>query len=272
MKFEKEVYGNLDDGREVYLFTLKQNDGTELKLTNFGATVVSLQVPDRNGNVEHVILGFKKLKEYESIRHFYGAIVGRWGNRIDKGKFTLNGKEYTLAINDGDNHLHGGLKGFDRILWDYELLSYKNQPAVKFTYLSKDGEEGYPGNLRATVTYKLSDENVLTVEYHTTSDKATPINLTQHTYFNLKGEGEGTILDHQLMIRAQHYTPIDEGFIPTGEIASVIGTPFDFTKPKPIGRDIGQDHEQLRFGLGYDHNFVLEGEKGAMKLAARVCW
>jgi len=257
MEIKKEVYGILQDGREVYLFTLKISDGSELKLTNFGATVVSLKVPDRKGKMENVILGFKDLKDYENIRHFYGAIVGRWGNRIDKGKFTLNGQEYTLATNDGENHLHGGIIGFDRILWDYEELVYKDLPAVKFSYLSKDGEEGYPGNLKLSVIYTYSEQNELGIYYEMTTDQSTVKNVTNHSYFNLSGDVKDDILNHDLVLNADNFLPVVAGLIPTGEIKSVKGTPMDFTYPHKIGERINQDDEQLKYGLGYDHCWVI---------------
>ena len=263
MKFNKEIYGTLEDGRDVYLFTLKSSDGTELKLTNFGATVVSLKVPDRNGNSENVILGFKDLKDYENIRHFYGAIVGRWGNRIDKGKFTLNGKEFTLATNDGENHLHGGIMGFDRMLWDFEELEYKNQPAIKFSYLSKNGEEGYPGNLNVSVIYTFSEEKELGIYYEMTTDQATVKNVTNHAYFNLSGNVKDDILKHDLVLNADNFLPVVEGLIPTGGLKSVKETPMDFTSAHKIGERINDNDEQLKFGLGYDHCWVLNtGEDG----------
>ncbi|MCA9230834.1 MAG: galactose mutarotase [Planctomycetales bacterium] len=263
---------NVEDFDSVQLFTLSNSHGMTVKVTNYGAIVTSILVPDRNGQLEDVALGHNSLEEYLNAdeKPFFGAVVGRYGNRIAKGLFTIDGKTYHLATNNGENHLHGGQFGFDKVVWTAKPLSADGWSGVELTYLSSDGEEGYPGNLQAKVTYKLTDDNLLAVEYQATTDKATPINLTQHTYFNLKGEGEGTILDHQLMLNARHYTPVDQGMIPTGEIAPVAGTPFDFTQAKLIGRDINLDHEQLKLGLGYDHNFVLEGASGEMKLAAEV--
>jgi aldose 1-epimerase len=270
MNFDQKVYGTLEDGREVQLFILKQNDGTELKLTNFGATVVSLQVPDRNGKIEHVILGFKKLNEYETIRHFYGAIVGRWGNRIDKGKFTLNGKEYTLAVNDGENHLHGGIMGFDRMLWDYETMTYKDQPAVKFTYLSKDGEEGYPGNMTVQVIYTFSEKKELGIYYEITTDAPTVKNVTNHAYFNLSGNVKSDILNHDLHLNADYFLPVVKGLIPTGELQAVKDTPMDFTSDYKIGARINNEDQQLEFGLGYDHCWVLNKSEDGMNYAGYV--
>ena len=261
-----------DDFDSIQLYTLTNDQGMTVKVTNYGAIVTSIIVPDRDGKLADVALGHASLEQYLNAteKPYFGAIVGRYGNRIAKGKFTIDGETYHLATNNGENHLHGGLFGFDKVVWDAKPVSSPGWSGVELWYLSRDGEEGYPGNLRAQVTYKLADDNLLSVEYYATTDKATPINLTQHTYFNLKGEGEGSILGHELMLNAQHYTPVDQGMIPTGEIAAVAGSPFDFTKSKPIGRDIEQDHEQLKLGLGYDHNFVLEGERDTMKLAARV--
>ena len=270
MKFSKEVYGTLEDGREAFLFTLKQDDGTELNLTNYGATVVSLKVPDREGNPEHVILGFKTLQEYETIRHFYGAIVGRWGNRIDKGIFSLNGIEYTLATNDGDNHLHGGIEGFDRKLWDYEELTYEDKPAVKFSYLSKDGEEGYPGNFNVSVIYTFSEEKELGIHYEMTTDKPTVKNVTNHSYFNLSGNVKSDILAHELHLNADYYLPVVQGLIPKGILEAVKDTPMDFTKPFKIGARINEDNLQLVYGLGYDHCWILNKNEDGMNYAGYV--
>ena len=270
MEIKKEVYGTLQDGREVYLFTLKISDGSELKLTNFGATVVSLKVPDRKGKIENVILGFKDFKDYENIRHFYGAIVGRWGNRIDKGKFTLNGQEYTLATNDGENHLHGGIMGFDRMLWAYEETVYKDIPAVKFSYLSKDGEEGYPGNLKLSVIYTYSEQNELGIYYKMTTDQLTVKNITNHSYFNLSGDVKDDILKHDLVLNADKFLPVVAGLIPTGELKSVKGTPMDFTSPHKIGERINEDDEQLKYGLGYDHCWVINESKEGMNNAGYI--
>ncbi len=262
----------VEDFNSARLYTLTNKQGMTVKVTNYGATVTAILVPDRDGKMADVALGYGNLESYLNAvdKPYFGAIVGRYGNRIAKGRFSLDGETYHLATNNGENHLHGGVLGFDKVVWNAKPISAEGWCGVEMSYLSKDGEEGYPGNLQIQVAYKLFEDNELTVEYLATTDKATPINLTQHTYFNLKGEGEGTILDHELMLNAKHYTPIDQGLIPTGELASVLGTPFDFRKSKAIGRDLGQEHEQLKFGLGYDHNFVLEGEEGTMKLAARV--
>jgi len=264
----------VSDFDSIKLYTLTNASGMTVKVTNYGAIITSIIVPDRNGKMADVALGYNCVEDYMNAvdKPYFGAVVGRYGNRIAKGQFTLDGETYTLAVNNGDNHLHGGIIGFDKVVWDAKPIAGKGWSGLALTYLAKDKEEGYPGNLEVRVIYKLTDQNELRIEYHATTDKATPVNLTQHTYYNLKGEGNGTILDHELMIDAKKYTPVDEGLIPTGELVPVRGTPFDFTSPKPIGRDIGQDDQQLKFGLGYDHNFVLDkgGHDGAMTLAARV--
>jgi aldose 1-epimerase len=262
----------VEDFDQIQLYTLANSSGMKVKITNYGAIVTSIIVPDRQGTPGDIALGYHRLEDYMNAvdRPYFGAIVGRYGNRIAHGKFAIDGQEYSLATNNGANHLHGGILGFDKVVWDATPLASAN--AIELTYRSKDKEEGYPGNLVARVTYTLTSDNALKVEYHATTDKATPINLTQHTYFNLKGEGEGTILDHELMLNAKHYTPVDEGLIPTGQIAPVADTPFDFTQSKPIGRDLQQNHEQLRIGLGYDHNFVLDRPANSteLQLAAKV--
>jgi aldose 1-epimerase len=261
----------VSDFDDIQLFTLKNSTGMEVKVTNFGAIITSIKVPDRDGNSADVTLGYDNLADYINAvdKPYFGAVVGRYGNRIAKGKFTIDGTEYTLPINNGPNSLHGGIIGFDKVVWDAEKVG---NDAVRLTYHAKDTEQGYPGNLTATVTYTLTNNNEIVIDYHATADKATPVNLTQHAYFNLKGEGQGTILDHELSINADSYTPVDETLIPTGEIAPVKGTPFDFTSPKTIGRDIEQANEQLKFGGGYDHNWVLNRKKGKgeLELAATL--
>jgi len=265
---------SVQDFDSIQLYTLQNSHGMTVKITNYGAIVTSILVPDRQGKLADVALGYNRVEDYINAvdRPYFGAIVGRYGNRIAKGKFTLAGKSYTLATNNGENHLHGGIIGFDKVVWDAKLITSATEPALELTYLAKDMEEGYPGNLQVRVTYTLSAQNELRVDYLATTDQPTPVNLTQHTYFNLKGEGEGNILDHELMLNADQYTPVDKTMIPTGKIVDVRGTPFDFTTAKTIGRDIQQDHEQLKLGLGYDHNYVLRrstGEPGR-QLAARV--
>lgn len=251
-------------------FTLTNKNGVSTKITNYGGIVMSLNVPDKAGQFGDVVLGFDTVEGYLKPHPYFGALIGRYGNRIANGKFTLEGKHYTLAQNDGPNSLHGGLQGFDKVIWDAKPLDTADGPALELTYLSKDGEEGYPGNLLVKVTYTLTHDNALRIDYTATSDETTVINLTHHSYFNLAGAGNGDILDHDLLLNAPHFTPIDETLIPTGEIKPVTGTPFDFTQPARIGLRINQDDEQLKFGLGYDHNWVLNNTDGALALAARV--
>ena len=262
----------VDDFDSIQLYTLTNSKGMQVKISNYGAIITSILVPDRDGKLADVALGYDRVEDYINAvdKPYFGAVVGRYGNRIAQGSFSLDGETYTLAINNPPNHLHGGIIGFDKVVWDAKLTRGAGWQGLELSYLAKNKEEGYPGNLAVTVTYKLTDDNEVRVEYHATTDKATPVNLTQHTYFNLKGEGEGTILDHELMLNAKQYTPVDEGLIPTGEMPEVAGTPFDFRTAKAIGRDIGQDDQQLTYGLGYDHNFVLDKGEGEMSLAARV--
>jgi aldose 1-epimerase len=270
MDVNVKPFGTTADGQQVRLYTLTNAHGLTATIMNYGAIVVSLEVPDRNGKRDDIVLGYDNLQDYVKNSPYFGAIVGRYGNRIGKGRFTLDGVEYDkLAINNGENHLHGGLKGFDKVVWKDEPVRRADGVGVKLRYLSKDGEEGYPGNLQATVTYVLTNDNELRIEYLATTDKATPVNLTHHGYWNLTG-GQRDILAHVLTLHADRYTPVDKGLIPTGEVPTVKGTPMDFTKATAIGARIGQDFEQLRFGGGYDHNWVLnKGGKGLTR-AARV--
>jgi aldose 1-epimerase len=248
----RQDWGELD-GKKVYLYTLTNKSGTEVKITNYGGIVTSWITPDKNGQKSNIVLGFDDLKGYQGKTPYFGATVGRYGNRIANGRFTLDGKEYKLATNNGKNHLHGGIKGFDKVVWDADQTD-ENSPSLTLHYLSKDGEEGYPGNLNVTVKFTLTDENGLGIEYDATTDKATPVNLTNHSYFNLTGDVSKSILEHTLMVDADKYTPVDATLIPTGELKDVTGTPFDFRKPKKIGAEIGQVKG------GYDHNFVLNGK------------
>lgn len=264
---------SVEDFDSIKLYKLTNAKGMQVGITNFGAIITSIVVPDRDGKMADVALGYNDVSGYINAvdKPYFGAVVGRYGNRIAGGKFTIDGTEHQLATNNGENHLHGGVIGFDKVVWDAKPVGGEDWSGVELTYVAKDGEEGYPGNLTVTVTYKLNNNNEILVDYRATTDKATPVNLTQHTYFNLKGEGEGTILDHELMLNADRYTPIDAGSIPLGELAPVAGTPFDFQTAKPIGQDVDADNEQLKNGIGYDHNFVLVGEAdGKMKLAAEV--
>ena len=263
----KETFGKTADGQSVDLYTLRNRRGFEAKITNYGGIVVSLKVPDRNGKFGDVVLGFNDFDSYLKNDPYLGALIGRYGNRIAKGRFTLNGVEYKLAQNNGENHLHGGIKGFDKVVWTGIARSTRGGAELVLTYLSKDGEEGYPGNLNVTVIYRLTN-NDLRIDYSATTDKDTVTNLTHHSYFNLAGEGNGDILNHLVTINADRFIPTDAGSIPTGELKPVAGTPFDFLKPMGIGARINQDDEQLKFGRGYDHTWVINGRPGTMRLAA----
>ena len=262
----KISWGKTPEGESVDLYTLRNAKGSEVGITTYGGTVVSLKVPDRSGGMGDVVAGFDSLDGYLKPPPYFGAIIGRYGNRIGRARFSLNGMEYKLAKNDGENHLHGGIRGFDKRVWTAKLLTPPR--SLELTYLSKDGEEGYPGNLSATVTYTLTDANELKIDYSATTDKDTVINLTNHSYFNLAGEGD--ILGHEVVINADRFTPVDKGLIPTGELPSVTGTPFDFRMAKTIGERIEQKDEQLMLGHGYDHNFVLNRSGSGLELAAKV--
>ena len=264
----KQPFGKTSAGEDVDLYTLRNTKGAEATITNYGAIVVSLKVPDRNGKFDDVVLGFKDFDGYLKNDPYFGAIVGRYGNRIAKGRFKLNGVEYKLAVNNGENHLHGGIKGFDKVVWTGREMKTPAGPAIVLTYLSKDGEEGYPGNLNVRVVYTLTNNNELKIDYSATTDKDTVTNLTHHSYFNLAGEGNGDILNHLVTINASRFVPTDAGSIPTGKLKPVAGTPFDFLKATAIGARINQDDEQLNFGKGYDHTWVINGRAGTMRLAA----
>ena len=264
----RQPFGKMPDGRAVERFTLTNAGGIEVDAISYGGIITSLRVPDRDGRTGDIVLGFDSLDGYLKDDPFFGAIIGRYGNRIAKAAFTLDGKTYKLAANNGPNHLHGGVKGFDKVLWAAQPVPGRN--AVTFSRTSPDGEEGYPGTLRVQVTYTLTDANELIVDYRATTDKATPVNLTQHSYFNLAGHASGDILGHQLMLNADRYTPVDATLIPTGELAPVAGTPFDFRRLTAIGARIGNDDPQLKHGGGYDHNWVLNRAGTGRQLAARV--
>jgi aldose 1-epimerase len=255
-------FGKVADGKEAVLYVLKNKNGMEAAITNFGADLVSLKAPDRQGKLADVVLGYDQASGYENGKAYFGGTIGRYGNRIAKGKFTLNGTTYTLATNDGANHLHGGKRGFDKMMWEAKDVSGANGQALQLTYTSKDGEEGYPGNLKVQVTYTLTDNNELKIDYLATTDKDTVVNLTNHSYFNLTGDPKNDILKHELMLKASRFTPVDSGLIPTGELRAVKGTPFDFTTSTPIGARINNADEQLKLGKGYDHNFVLDRAEG----------
>ena len=266
MDVRKELFGRLPDGTAVDIYTLTNKAGLEARIMTYGAILVSLKIPDRAGALPDVNLGFDSLEGYLGTHPYFGAIIGRYGNRIAKARFTLDGAEYRLAVNNNENTLHGGLKGFDKVVWTAEPVRGEKGAGLKLTYLSKDGEEGYPGNLAVTVVYTLTDANELEIRYEATTDKPTVLNLTNHAYWNLKGEGDGDILGHVLRLEADRITAVDSpvNLIPTGEIAPVAGTPFDFTAPHAIGERIA-----LVEG-GYDHNFVLRNGGGTLALAARV--
>jgi aldose 1-epimerase len=253
----RSPFGRLPDGRPVDLFTLGTGSGIEVRAISYGAILVSIRTPDRYGRLGDVALGFDDLEGYLTRSRFFGAVVGRYGNRIACGRFTIDGTSYRLATNNGANHIHGGVRGFDKVLWEGEPFEQDGSAGVTLSYTSADGEEGYPGRLEARVSYTVTAGSELVVEYEAATDKPTPVNLTQHTYFNLAGEGSGDVMRHEIMLNADRFTPVDEGMIPTGEVAPVDGTPFDFRKPAPIGARIDDDHEQLCRAGGYDHNFVL---------------
>src|SRR3984893_2071152 len=267
-KMQKQSFGKTEDGQQTDLYILTNKNGMETAITNYGGTVVTLKVPDRNGKIEDVVLGYDKLDDYATGKAYFGAIVGRYANRIAHAKFTLDGITYTLPKNDGDNHLHGV---FNKRVWNAKDVSSGAGQALELTYLSKDGEDGFPGNLSVKVVYTLTNQNELKIDYSATTDKDTVLNLTNHCYFNLAGQGNGDILQQQLMIRADRFTPVDANLIPTGELRKVKGSPFDFTTSTVIGARIDQDDEQLKLGKGYDHNWVLDkSTAGSLFVAAQA--
>ena len=266
---QKASFGTTKEGAAVEIYTLTNRNGVTAKVMTYGATLTELLVPDKTGTPGNIVLGFDTVEPYLAGVPYFGCTVGRVGNRIAKGTFTLGGKTYKLATNNGPNHLHGGIKGFDKVMWKAEIVPAKDGQAVKFTYRSPDGEEGYPGNLDVAVVYTLTDANELRLDYTATTDKATPVNLTNHSYFNLAGDGVGTILDHVMMIAADEMTPVDDTLIPTGKLVPVKGTVFDFTTPTAIGARIAK--VPIAPPIGYDHNYVLRKAEGeGLTLAARV--
>lgn len=267
-EIKKHPFGKTADGEAIDLYTLTNASGVEVTIMTYGGTVVSLKVPDRAGKMMDVVLGYDNLEGYLKSSPYFGCIVGRYGNRIAKGAFSLNGHQYTLAKNDGENTLHGGIKAFDKVVWQAKEVKSQTGVGLSLNYMSKDGEEGFPGNLSVTVVYRLTNKNELKIDYSATTDKTTVINLTHHSYFNLAGEG--SILDHEMMIDASRFTPVDNGLIPTGELRSVKGGPMDFMKPARIGARIDEQNEQLVLGKGYDHNWVLNNSAGRLALAARA--
>src|SRR3954469_640898 len=259
MTVTRAPFGTLPGGAAVAAFTLRNANGLEVRAVTYGATIVSIRTPDRSGHVDDVVLGFDAIDDYLTRARYFGSAVGRYGNRIAHGRFVLDGSTIQLATNNGVNHLHGGVKGFDKVIWSGEPFERDGASGVSFSYTSADGEEGYPGTLKARISYTLTPKNELVIEYSAETDKATPVNLTNHSYFNLGGRGHGDILRHQLTLHADRYTPTDATQIPTGEIAAVAGTPFDFRTQTAIGARIDADDEQIRRGTGYDHNFVVNG-------------
>lgn len=261
-------FGKTPDGTPVELYTLRNSKGMTATIMTYGGILTSLKVPDRNGNFGDVVLGYDNLNGYIQKSPYFGALIGRYGNRIAKGRFTLDGQTYQLATNNGPNSLHGGLKGFDKVVWSAKPIETAYGPALILTYVSKDGEEGYPGNLVVSATYSMGEDNTLRLEFSATTDRDTVVNLTQHSYFNLRGSGD--ILGHDVFINADKFTPVDSTLIPTGELKPVDGTPFDFRTATAIGARIGNDDEQLKFAGGYDHNFVINKPEGAYGLCAGV--
>jgi aldose 1-epimerase len=268
---QREPFGALADGRPVEAVVLTDKAGIRVEIITLGAAIQSLSTPDRSGHAGDIVLGFDSAQEYVQNPSYFGATVGRFANRIARGRFSLDGKTYALATNDHGNHLHGGLKGFDKVLWSIESLKSASPATAVFSYTSPDGEEGYPGTLRVTASYSLDDAAVLRVEFRATTDKSTIVNISNHSYFNLSAETGASVLPHLLLVNASKYTPVNAGLIPTGEFRAVQGTPFDFRTPTAIGERVrdGRD-QQIRFGRGYDHNFVLDGAVGELRLAARV--
>jgi aldose 1-epimerase len=263
---KEEAFKGTHNGKATALYTLKNKNGLVVQITNYGAIIVSIYVPDRSGNFADIVQGYDSIAEYiQGNGPYMGAIVGRCANRIAKGKFTLVGKDYSLAVNNGPNHLHGGKIGYDKVVWDVKNVTVNS---LELNYFSKDGEEGYPGNVDISVAYTLTDDNELRLDYKAGTDKTTVFNLASHSYFNLAGEGSGNVYNQELMLNANFFTPVDETSVPTGEIRSVKGTPMDFTVPKKIGTDIDKDDEQIKFGVGYDHNWVLNHRSGTMGMAA----
>jgi len=265
-----ESLGHLENGAEISAYTLENASGIKMKVMNYGCIIMDLETPDRDGNIEDITLGYDNLQGYLDLTPYFGAIVGRYGNRIAKGRFELDGQSYELATNNDSNHLHGGVVGFDKRAWDIETFNNMGESGLTCSIVSPDGEEGYPGQVEAQVTYTLNDKDQLVVDYLATSDKATPINLTQHAYFNLSAFKDQDILGHEIQINADHITPVDDTLIPTGDFAAVEGTAFDFRTARLIGDRIDAAETQIERGGGYDHNFVLNGDMGELRSAARV--
>jgi aldose 1-epimerase len=270
VSIKKTTFGSTSDGKKVDLYTMTTPKGVEVAITNYGGIVVSLKVPDKAGKPGDIVLGFEDLKGYLQDEPYFGALIGRYANRIAKARFMLDGKEYKLPANDGENSLHGGKRGFDKRVWSASTTSSAEGASLSLTYVSQDGEEGYPGKLTAKVAYTVGGDGSVKIDYSATTDKDTVVNLTNHSYFNLAGQGNGDILGHELTLPASRYTPVDSGLIPTGELRDVKGTPFDFLTPHKIGERIGGSDEQLKLGKGYDHNWVLDSSSGSLTKAAEV--
>lgn len=269
-ELKKDNWGRLPSGEQIDLYTLRNADGVTTSITNYGGRVVTLKTPDRQGRFEDIVLGFDNLDGYLAKNPYFGALIGRYANRIANGEFTIGKTSYYLARNDGPNSLHGGIKGFDKVVWKAKTAEVDDGSAIELTYLSPDGEENYPGNLNVTVRYTLTDKNELKIDYHATTDKETILNLTNHSYFNLAGQAAGSVLNHLAMINADEFTPVNEHLIPTGERRRVAGTPFDFRKLEPIGKHIDEPDQQLKYGIGFDHNYILNRSHAALVPAARV--
>lgn len=267
---EKRFFGSVDVDKEISLFTLTNKNGMKVEISNYGAAVVSILVPDRNGKIEDVVLGYDSAQGYEKCKSYFGVIVGRYANRIDKGKFSLEGKVYQLCVNDVENHLHGGLFGYGKRLWIAEPIQVDSTQSLKLSLMDNDGEQGYPGNVSVKVTYSLTEKNELIVEYGGISDKTTIINPTHHSYFNLTGDLTKNILDHMLMLNADFFTPVDKGLITTGVLAKVESTPFDFRSLTPIGKNISAEDQQIKYGLGYDHNWVINNWDKSVKKVSEL--
>jgi aldose 1-epimerase len=270
MSIEKRVFGKTAEGIEVELFRLKNSQGMVAEITNYGGVIVSLIVPDGKGNYDDVVLGFDNLEDYTKKGPFFGALIGRHANRIENSTFEINGVTYNVAKNEGENHLHGGITGFDKVVWSPEIIVNDGQEAIQLSYLSKDGEEGYPGNLNVKVTYTLTEDNALQIDYYAITDKDTVVNLTNHSYFNLSGHDSGDILEHKVQLNSDKFTVADKYSIPIGEIKAVKATPLDFTELKPIEDGIYSDYDQIVFGNGFDHNWVLNVSGKAPEKAAVV--
>lgn len=270
MSITKRYFGDTDNGIKIDIFTLNNANGVTAEITNFGGVIVSLKVPDKEGKSEDIVLGYDSLEGYLKNNPHFGAIIGRHANRIENACFEINGRLYNVTKNEGKNQLHGGLKGFDKVIWKPEIVTKDGGESLVLTYKSVDKEEGYPGNLDVKVTYSLSEDNALKINYCAVSDKDTVVNLTNHSYFNLSGHNSGSILNHKVMINADKFTPADEYSLPTGEIVQAAGTPMDFTKLKTVGQDINKDYDQLIFGQGYDHNWVLNTNGDIKDIAAEV--